>query len=469
MTKKLYIKTFGCQMNEYDSDKMADVLGVSEGLTRTESPEDADVILFNTCSVREKAQEKVFSDLGRVRELKLARPDLMIGVGGCVASQEGEAIIRRAPYVDVVFGPQTLHRLPQLLEARRDSGKPQVDISFPEVEKFDHLPPARVENATAFVSIMEGCSKYCSFCVVPYTRGEEVSRGFEDVLTEIAGLADQGVREVTLLGQNVNAYRGRQADGNIADFAMLLDYVADIPGIERIRFTTSHPKEFTQRLIDVYARVPKLVSHLHLPVQSGSDRILMAMKRGYTAMEYKSIIRRLRAVRPDLCLSTDFIVGFPGEDESDFAATLKLIDDVGFDASFSFIYSARPGTPAASLEDTTPQATKLARLQKLQARIDINERAINAAMIGTQQTILVEGASRRNVAELQGRTDNNRVVNFPVDEHHGTRLIGQMAEVRITHAHAHSLRGELTFDQTEDAAFTNHHQPAADAATLRAG
>jgi len=469
MTKKLYIKTFGCQMNEYDSDKMADVLGVSEGLTRTESPEDADVILFNTCSVREKAQEKVFSDLGRVRELKLARPDLMIGVGGCVASQEGEAIIRRAPYVDVVFGPQTLHRLPQLLEARRGSGKPQVDISFPEVEKFDHLPPARVEHATAFVSIMEGCSKYCSFCVVPYTRGEEVSRGFEDVLTEIAGLADQGVREVTLLGQNVNAYRGLQSDGSIADFAMLLEYVADMPGIERIRFTTSHPKEFTQRLIDVYARIPKLVSHLHLPVQSGSDRVLMAMKRGYTAMEYKSIIRRLRAVRPDLCLSTDFIVGFPGEDESDFDATLKLIDDVGFDASFSFIYSARPGTPAASLQDNTPQATKLARLQNLQARIDVNERAINTAMIGTQQTILVEGASRKNAAELQGRTDNNRVVNFPVDERHGARLIGQMAKVRITQARSHSLRGELVVDQSEDGVFTGRHQPATDGAALRAG
>ena len=458
MTRKLYIKTFGCQMNEYDSDKMADVLGSSEGVVKTDTPEDADIILFNTCSVREKAQEKVFSDLGRVRELKRAKPDLVIGVGGCVASQEGEAIIRRAPHVDVVVGPQTLHRLPQLLAARRQSGRAQVDISFPEVEKFDHLPPARVEDATAFVSIMEGCSKYCSFCVVPYTRGEEVSRGFEDVLTEIAGLADQGVREVTLLGQNVNAYRGRMggadSDGGgeneIADFAMLLEYVCDIPGIERVRFTTSHPKEFNQRLIDTWGRLPKVMPHLHLPVQSGSDRVLMAMKRGYTTLEFKSIVRRLRALRPEMCLSSDFIVGFPGETEADFEATMRLIEEVGFDASFSFVYSARPGTPAANLPDDTPHEVKLARLQRLQARIDAQAMAISAAMVGSVQPVLVEGVSKRSQHTLRGRTENNRTVNFPGGGANSLRLVGQIVPVRITEAPPHTLRGELLLTEPLD-------------------
>ena len=449
--KKLYIKTFGCQMNEYDSDKMADVLAQAslangDTMVKTDRPEDADVILFNTCSVREKAQEKVFSDLGRVKALKLAKPDLVIGVGGCVASQEGAAITKRAPYVDVVFGPQTLHRLPALIEARRATGRPQVDISFPEIEKFDHLPPATVEGATAFVSIMEGCSKYCSFCVVPYTRGEEVSRGFEDVLTEIAGLAAQGVREVTLLGQNVNAYvapmpEATDADDR-ADFATLLEYVAEIPGIERIRYTTSHPKEFTQRLIDAYARLPKLVSHLHLPVQSGSDRILMAMKRGYTVLEYKSIIRRLRAVRPDLCLSTDIIVGFPGETDADFEATMKLIDDVGFDASYSFVYSPRPGTPAASLPDEVDAATKLARLHRVQAAIDTNETRISEAMVDSRQRVLVEGVARKNADELMGRTDNNRVVNFT-----GQAQVGDLIDVDITLANSHSLRGTVALER----------------------
>jgi tRNA-2-methylthio-N6-dimethylallyladenosine synthase len=437
MSKKLYIKTYGCQMNEYDSDKMADVLGLSDDMVKTDTPEDADVILFNTCSVREKAQHKVYSDLGRVRELKERNPNLVIGVGGCVASQEGAAIVKRAPFVDVVFGPQTLHRLPKMLEARRNTGKAQIDISFPEIEKFDHLPPGKVDGPTAFVSIMEGCSKYCSFCVVPYTRGEEVSRGFEDVLTEIAGLADQGVREVTLLGQNVNAYLGKMADGEIADFALLLEYLSDIPGIERIRYTTSHPKEFTTRLIEAYARLPKLVSHLHLPVQSGSDRILMAMKRGYTAMEYKSIIRKLRAVRPDIALSTDIIVGFPGETEADFEATMKLVDDMSYDTSFSFIYSHRPGTPASNLHDETPQPLKLQRLQRLQATIEANAARISAGMVGSVQRILVEGTSRKNANELQGRTENNRVVNFTGHP----RLIGQMIDVTITEANPHSLRG----------------------------
>jgi tRNA-2-methylthio-N6-dimethylallyladenosine synthase len=440
MPQRVYIRTFGCQMNEYDSAKMADVLGASEGLEPTDDPAQADVILFNTCSVREKAQEKVFHDLGRVKHLKRERPGLIIGVGGCVASQEGAAIVERAPYVDVVFGPQTLHRLPHLIAERRASGRPQVDISFPEIEKFDMLPPARVENASAFVSIMEGCSKYCSFCVVPYTRGEEVSRPFEDVLTEIADLADRGVKEVTLLGQNVNAYRGRMAgSGDVADFAMLMEYVAEMPGIERIRYTTSHPREFTQRLIDVYARVPKLVSHVHLPVQSGSDRILAAMKRGYTALEYKAIIRRLRAVRPDVCLSSDFIVGFPGETEADFEQTMKLVDDVGFDASFSFVYSRRPGTPAADLADDTPQEVKLARLQRLQARLEANARAVNEGMVGTTQRVLVEGAARRNADELAGRTDNNRVVNFAGP----ARLVGSFADVEIEQALPHSLRGRI--------------------------
>jgi len=374
---KVYIRTFGCQMNEYDSAKLADVLRAADGLEPTDDPEQADLILFNTCSVREKAQEKVFSDLGRVRHLKQRKPDVLIGVGGCVASQEGTGIVERAPFVDLVFGPQTLHRLPDMISARRRSGRPQVDVSFPEIEKFDHLPPPRVEGTSAFVSIMEGCSKYCSFCVVPYTRGEEVSRPFDDVLTEIADLTDRGVKEITLLGQNVNAYRGAMADGEVADFALLLEYLAEMPGLERIRYTTSHPKEFTQRLIDAYGNVPQLVNHVHLPVQSGSDRILAAMKRGYTVLEYKSIIRRLRAVRPDICIASDFIVGFPGETDAEFAATMELVADVGFDASFSFVYSKRPGTPAANLPDATPAEVKLARLQRLQARLDAQAQAIS--------------------------------------------------------------------------------------------
>ena len=439
MTRKLYIKTFGCQMNEYDSDKMADVLRESHGMETTTDPAEADVILFNTCSVREKAQEKVFHDLGRVKHLKRERPGVIIGVGGCVASQEGGAIVKRAPYVDVVFGPQTLHRLPALIEARKETGTPQVDISFPEVEKFDSLPAARVEGPTAFVSIMEGCSKYCTFCVVPYTRGEEVSRRFEDVLTEIAELAAQGVKELTLLGQNVNAYRGATEDGDFADFAMLLEYAAEIPGVERLRYTTSHPREFTPRLIETYSKLPQLVSHVHLPVQSGSDRVLAAMKRGYTALEYKSIVRRLRAARPDISISSDFIVGFPGETEADFEATLKLIDDVGFDSSFSFIYSPRPGTPAAELPDTTPQELKLQRLQVLQAKVEKNAQMISEAMIGSRQRILVEGAARRDETELAGRTDNHRMVNFS-----GPRsLVGQFVDVNITAALPHSLRGEI--------------------------
>ena len=436
--KKVFIRTFGCQMNEYDSDKMADVLRQAAGYEPTTDVEQADLILFNTCSVREKAQEKVFSDLGRVKHLK--QRGVLIGVGGCVASQEGAAIVERAPYVDLVFGPQTLHRLPQMIDARRAAGRAQVDISFPEIEKFDHLPPARVDGASAFVSIMEGCSKYCSYCVVPYTRGEEVSRPFEDVLTEVAGLADQGVREVTLLGQNVNAYRGRMGDGaDIADFALLLEYVHDIPGIGRIRYTTSHPNEFTQRLIDAYGRLPKLVSHLHLPVQHGSDRILSAMKRGYTAMEYKSTVRKLRAVRPGISLSSDFIVGFPGETDDDFARTMKLIDDVGFDSSFSFVFSARPGTPAAALPDDTPQADKLARLQALQARIEEQARRISGSRVGTVQRVLVEGPSRKDRTELMGRTECNRIVNF----RGMPRLVGQMVDLRITQALPHSLRGEV--------------------------
>jgi tRNA-2-methylthio-N6-dimethylallyladenosine synthase len=442
MQKKVFIKTFGCQMNEYDSDKMADVLGAADGLVRTDRPEDADVILLNTCSVREKAEEKVFSDLGRLRELKLARPDLLIGVGGCVASQEGENIIKRAPYVDMVFGPQTLHRLPQMIDARRDSGRSQVDISFPEIEKFDHLPPARVDGASAFVSIMEGCSKYCSYCVVPYTRGEEVSRRFEDVLTEVAGLAAQGVKEITLLGQNVNAFRGQMAGGEIADFALLLEYVAEIPGVERIRFVTSHPKEFTQRLIEAYAKIPQLVDHLYLPAQHGSDKILGAMKRGYTALEYKSIIRRIRAVRPNIAISSDFIVGFPGETETDFEAMMKLIRDVGFDNSYSFIFSKRPGTPAASLADDTAHEVKLVRLQKLQAEIDANTKKYSLAMVGTVQRILVEGAAKKDAGDLQGRTENNRVVNFAGGPD-AQALTGQLVHVRITESHSYTLRGEL--------------------------
>ena len=446
MPKKVFIKTFGCQMNEYDSDKMADVLNAADGVVKADTPEEADVILLNTCSVREKAQEKVFSDLGRLRELKLSKPDLVIGVGGCVASQEGEAIIKRAPYVDVVFGPQTLHRLPEMISERRSTGRSQVDISFPEIEKFDHLPPAQVEGATAFVSIMEGCSKYCSYCVVPYTRGEEVSRRFEDVLAEVAGLAEQGVKEITLLGQNVNAYRGAMADGEIADFALLIEYVADIPGIERIRFVTSHPKEFTQRLIDTYAKVPKLVNHLYLPAQHGSDRILMAMKRGYTALEYKSVIRRLREVRPDISVSSDFIVGFPGETEADFEALMKLIDDIGYDTSFSFVFSPRPGTPAANLADDTPYEVKLKRLQHLQATIEANARKISQQMVGSVQRILVEGPSKKDPQELQGRTENNRVVNFSAGPN-PARLVGQLVDVNIVQAFPFSLRGELVIKQ----------------------
>ena len=437
--KKVFIRTFGCQMNEYDSDKMADVLAAAEGFEKTDNVDEADLILFNTCSVREKAQEKVFADLGRLKPLKRAKPGLMIGVGGCVASQEGEEIVRRAPFVDVVFGPQTLHRLPELLAGRRASGRAQVDISFPEIEKFDHLPPARVEGASAFVSIMEGCSKYCSFCVVPYTRGEEVSRPFDDVLAEVRDLASKGVREVTLLGQNVNAYLGAMADGETADFALLLAHVARVEGIERLRYTTSHPLEFSQRLIDAYGKIPKLVSQVHLPVQSGSDRILAAMKRNYTAMEYKSIIRRLRAARPDISISSDFIVGFPGETEADFLQTLKLVDDVRFDGSFSFVYSARPGTPAASLADDTPQAVKIERLQRLQRRIQELSEEYSRAMVGTRQRVLVEGPSRKDAAELAGRTDNNRVVNFPGD----ARLAGHFVDVDITKALPHSLRGAV--------------------------
>ena len=438
MSKKVFIKTFGCQMNEYDSDKMTDVLHAADGYEATLNMDEADLILFNTCSVREKAQEKVFSDLGRVKHLK-AR-GVLIGVGGCVASQEGAAIIQRAPYVDVVFGPQTLHRLPDLLAKQRATGKPQVDISFPEIEKFDHLPPARVQGASAFVSIMEGCSKYCSYCVVPYTRGEEVSRPFDDVLVEVAGLADQGVKEITLLGQNVNAYRGPMGGSTeIADFATLLDYVHDIPGIERIRYVTSHPNEFTQRLIDAYARLPKLVNHLHLPVQHGSDRILMAMKRGYTAMEYKSTIRKLRAIRPDLAMSSDFIVGFPGETEDDFEKMMKLIDDVGYDTSFSFIYSPRPGTPAAALHDDTPHSVKLARLQRLQAAIDHSVEAISASRLGTVQRVLVEGPARKTADALFGRTECNRPVVFNGPD----RLIGQLVDIKITEAPMRSLRGEV--------------------------
>ena len=457
MTKKLFIRTFGCQMNEYDSDKMADVLAAFGDIVRTDTPEDADIVLFNTCSVREKAQERVFHDLGRMRLLKLERPDLLIGVGGCVASQEGAAIVARAPYVDVVFGPQTLHRLPQLFADRARLGKPQVDVSFPEIEKFDHLPPATVQGASAFVSIMEGCSKFCTYCIVPYTRGQEVSRPFDDVLTEVAGLAAQGVGEVTLLGQNVNAYRGALATGDaggeptetvFADLAMLIEYIAEIPGIERIRYTTSHPRELTQRLIDVYARVPKLVSHLHLPVQSGSDRVLAAMKRGYTALEYKSLVRRLRAARPDLSLSSDFIVGFPGESEEDFEKTMRLIDEVGFDASFSFLYSSRPGTPAADLADDTPAAVKSARLARLQKRIDELAQAVSQAMVGSVQRVLVESLSKKDANELAARTDNNRIVNFVGQP----RLIGRFVDVRITGALPHSLRGEIvTHDSAGDA------------------
>ncbi len=446
--KKVFIKTFGCQMNEYDSSRMADLMQAAEGMQPTENAEDADVILINTCSVREKPQEKVFSQLGQFRLLKQKNPNLVIGVGGCVASQEGDAIVERAPFVDVVFGPQTLHRLPEMIAEKRASGRSQVDISFPEIEKFDRLPPPRVEGATAFLSIMEGCSKYCTFCVVPYTRGEEVSRPFEDVLTEAAQLVQQGVKELTLLGQNVNAYRGvmnsqhgdgHGAAGETADLAMLLEYLHDIPGIERLRYTTSHPNEMTPALIEAYAKLPKLVSHLHLPVQAGSDRILMAMKRNYTGLQYKSLIRKLRAARPDLHLSSDFIVGFPGETDADFEATMKLIEDVGFDYSFSFIYSARPGTGASYLEDDTPAEVKQARLERLQARIEAMGFENSQKMVGTTQRVLVEGPSKKDPKQLAGRTDNNRIVNFDGP----AELIHQFTTVRITEALPHSLRGEL--------------------------
>jgi len=439
MTSKVFIRTFGCQMNEYDSDKMADVLGSAWGTVKTDRPEEADIILFNTCSVREKAQEKVFHELGRVRALKQDRPNLIIGVGGCVASQEGDAIVARAPYVDIVFGPQTLHRLPELISRRRQSGRAEVDVSFPEIEKFDSLPQARSEGAAAFVSVMEGCSKFCTYCIVPYTRGDEVSRPLADVLGEVSRLTSQGVREVNLLGQNVNAYRGEMPDGDVADLAFLVETIAEMPEIERIRYTTSHPREMTQRLIDLYQRVPKLVSHLHLPAQSGSDRVLAAMKRGYTVLEYKSLVRKLRAARPDISISTDFIVGFPGETGEDFEKTMKLIDEVGFDASFSFIFSPRPGTPAAEMADATPAEVKTARLMRLQKRIDELAFAVSERMVGTVQRVLVEGASKKNAHELAGRTDNNRIVNFAGSP----RLVGSFAEVRITAALPHSLRGEV--------------------------
>ncbi|QWC98311.1 tRNA (N6-isopentenyl adenosine(37)-C2)-methylthiotransferase MiaB [Polynucleobacter paneuropaeus] len=441
--KKLYIKTFGCQMNEYDSDKMADILHADEGMTITDTPEDADVVLLNTCSIREKAEDKVFSDLGRLRELKKRKPNLLIGVGGCVASQEGQQIINRAPYVDVVFGPQTLHRLPDLIAQRHQTGRPQVDISFPEIEKFDHLPTSRKTRGSAYVSIMEGCSKYCSYCVVPYTRGEEVSRPLDDVLTEVAGLAAQGIKEIVLLGQNVNAYLGKMSEsGELADFALLIEYVAEIPGVERIRFTTSHPKEFTQRLIDVYAKVPKLVSHLHLPVQHASDSVLSAMKRGYTALEYKSIIRKMRAVRPDLTLSSDFIVGFPGETDEDFNKLLKMVEELQFDNSFCFIFSPRPGTPAANLTDDTPYEIKLRRLQTLLALIDSQGEKISQAMLGNTETILVEGLAKDGV-NLQGRSPNNRIIHLEVPDQNSDNWIGKMIDVKITEVLNYTLRGEL--------------------------
>ena len=441
--KKLYIKTFGCQMNEYDSGKMADLLHADEGMVMTDSPEDADVVLLNTCSIREKAEDKVFSDLGRLRELKKLKPELLIGVGGCVASQEGQQIVSRAPYVDVVFGPQTLHRLSDLLAERRKTGVSQVDISFPEIEKFDHLPASRQTRGSAYVSIMEGCSKYCSYCVVPYTRGEEVSRPFDDVLTEVAGLAGQGVKEIVLLGQNVNAYLGKMGDTEeIADFALLIEYIAEIPGVERIRFTTSHPKEFTQRLIDVYAKVPKLVSHLHLPVQHGSDAMLSAMKRGYTALEYKSIIRKMRAVRPDLTLSSDFIVGFPGETEADFEKLLKMVADLQFDNSFCFIFSPRPGTPAANLSDDTPYEVKLKRLQTLLALVERQANQISQKMLGNIEKVLVEGLAKDGV-NLQGRCANNRVIHFTAPDQEIESLIGNMVDIEVTEVLNYTLRGEL--------------------------
>jgi len=444
MPGKLFIKTHGCQMNEYDSAKMADVLKAAHGLDLTQNEAEADVILINTCSIRERAQEKVFSQLGRWKELKQARPGLVIGVGGCVASQEGEAIVKRAPYVDLVFGPQTLHRLPQLIERRRATHRPQVDISFPEIEKFDHLPEPRKDGVTAFVSIMEGCSKYCSYCVVPYTRGEEISRPFDDVIAEVAALAEQGVREITLLGQNVNAYRGPMYDGSVADLAVLIHAIAEFDGIGRIRCMTSHPLEFSDSLIEAYANVPKLANYLHLPVQSGSDRILGAMKRGYTALEFKQKIRKLRKVRPDICVSSDFIVGFPGETDADFEQTMKLIDDVGFDQSFSFIFSRRPGTPAASLPDDTPDSVKRARLARLQARLNDNAKAIAQAMVGGVENVLVEGPSTKNPNEFAARTQNMRYVNFPVPAGvDGAGLVGRFIDVQITETRVNSLRGRL--------------------------
>jgi tRNA-2-methylthio-N6-dimethylallyladenosine synthase len=441
VSKKLYIKTHGCQMNEYDSARMRDLLQDSHGLTPTDNPEEADVLLLNTCSIREKAQEKVFHQLGRWKHLKQKNPNLIIGVGGCVASQEGAEIGKRAPYVDLVFGPQTLHRLPEMMEQRGPGGTLIVDVSFPEIEKFDRLPEPSIDGPTAFVSVMEGCSKYCTFCVVPYTRGEEVSRPVDDVIAEVAHLASGGVREVNLLGQNVNAFRGPNHLGETVDFAELLHLVARVPGIERIRYTTSHPVEFSDALIDAYADIPQLVNHLHLPVQSGSDRILMAMKRGHTALEYKSKIRRLRRIRPDISISSDFIIGFPGETETDFAATMKLVEDIGFDTSFSFVYSARPGTPAAELPDSTDEETKKKRLQILQARILQEAQAISRRMIGTVQRVLVTGVSKKDPGELQGRTENNRVVNFHCSD---LSLIGQFTELAIVDALPNSLRGQMS-------------------------
>jgi tRNA-2-methylthio-N6-dimethylallyladenosine synthase len=437
--KKVFIKTFGCQMNEYDSDKMAQILNQFEGYEKTDKPEDASIILFNTCSIREKAEEKVFSDLGRIRKIKLKNPDIIVGVGGCVASQEGANIINRAPYVDIVFGPQTLHRIPDLIKEKRATGKSQIDISFPEIEKFDNLPEAKVDGVTALVSIMEGCSKYCSYCVVPYTRGEEISRPFIDILTEIANLASAGIKEVNLLGQNVNAYRGLMPDAEIADFALLLEYIHEIPGIARIRYTTSHPNEMSSRIIDCYAKLPKLVSHLHLPVQSGSDRILAAMKRGYTSLEYKSVIRKIRAKRPDISFSSDFIVGFPGETDADFEKTMQLIEDIGYDTSFSFIFSPRPGTPAAEIKDDLSQSVKLERLQRLQKRLGEMTKQINDNMVGTVQSVLIEGKSKRDPNELMGRTENYKTVNFVGNK----RLIGQIINIKIVASQANSLRGEI--------------------------
>ncbi len=471
---KVYVRTFGCQMNEYDSEKIAEVLRAEQGWQSTEQPRDADLIIFNTCSIRDKAQHKMRSDLGRLRELKDANPDLLIGVGGCVASQEGAALLDAAPIVDLVFGPQTLHRLPRMIEARRRTGRAQVDISFPEMEKFDHLPAPRKSGPCAFVSIMEGCSKYCSFCVVPYTRGEEASRRLDDVLTEIADLADQGVREITLLGQNVNAYRGAitapgseagsgptqasAAPGDRADFALLLELVSEIPGIERIRYTTSHPKEFTSRLIEAHARLPKLALHVHLPVQSGSDRVLAGMKRGYTVLEYKAIARRLRAAQPDIAIASDFIVGFPGETAEDFAQTVRLVEELQFDSSFSFLYSRRPGTPAAELSDETPGEIKLERLQLLQALLDSIELRIGQDMVGQVHSVLVEGKARRDPGELTGRCSNHHTVNFAG----GPELIGQVVDVRITQALKHTLRAQTVAPAGGRApAFLAGNRPAA--------